>query len=296
MQLLLKKIINKFLRPSNKIKTAQELNQTFKTLGSVPWSEGYHEYKWQHIEESIHNNETLKTFEKEQLGDGFGKGIDERAIEYPWLLSHIQSGPGKLLDAGSTFNFSQILQHSIFKEKDIYIYTYYPEANNFSKNTISYIYGDLRELPFKDFYFDFVVCHSTLEHIGMNNSMYGYVLDYHKDSQTKNYDYLKVIQELQRITKIQGKILLTFPYGKFENHGFFQQFDAQMVQSIEDALTDSCTIKKSYALYENNGWCFTSVEKCNNSVSFNPHTGKGKGEDGAAHSRSICFVQICKNK
>ena len=291
----IKKSIKKLLIKQPKVKSKKELIETYNALGSVPWSEGYLEYKWHLIEGSINNKDILKEFELEQLTNEYGIGVDERVIEYPWLMSHIHSGKGKFLDAGSTFNFQEILRHPIMQEKDIYIYTYYPEENNYIKSRISYIYGDLRELPFKDNYFDQIVCHSTLEHIDMDNSMYGYELAPQQDSHSQSYGYLKVIRELERVLKPGGRILLTFPYGKFENHGFFQQFDKEMVLRLENSISSTCSIKKSFAKYEASGWRFATQAESDDSVSCNPHTGKGKENDNAAHSRAICFIEILKN-
>jgi ubiquinone/menaquinone biosynthesis C-methylase UbiE len=39
------------------------------------------------------------------------------------------------------------------------------------QNNISYVYGDLRNTILKDQCFDEIVCISTLEHIGMDNTM-----------------------------------------------------------------------------------------------------------------------------
>ena len=293
---MIKKIIRRLASKFKPAKSTDDIIAGYQLNGSVPWSDGYTEYKWQQIQKAISNTELLKSFNEEHTPVNFGQGLDERIIEYPWLLAKINKGKGKFLDAGSTFNFDLILQHPAMFEKDIYIYTYYPESNNFSSKRISYIYGDLRELPFKNDYFDQVACHSTLEHIDMDNSMYGYDLTHQDNVSIKSYDYLNVIRELERVVKPKGKILLTFPYGVFENHGFFQQFDREMVQQMEDLVSANSNSKKSFMRYEKNGWVFATQEKCDNSISYNPHTGKGKGDDNAAHSRAICFLQIIKNK
>ncbi|MBX9782839.1 MAG: class I SAM-dependent methyltransferase [Chitinophagaceae bacterium] len=292
---IIRKVINSLQSNHFVVKTRAEIIESYKQAGSVPWSVGYNEHKWDTINEGISKKEIVKQFAGEKLIEEYGKGLDERVIEYPWLMSHIIPGKGTFLDAGSTFNFQLILDHPIMQDKDIYIYTYYPEVNNFASKRVSHVYGDLRELPFKDGYFDQVVCHSTLEHIDMDNSMYGYELVRSNATKGKSYEYLKVIKELERVVKPGGKVLLTFPYGKFENHGFFQQFDFEMVQQMEQLFTLSCTCRKAFALYKVDGWRFASQSDCEESFSFNPHTGQGKGDDNAAHSRAICFMEIKKN-
>jgi hypothetical protein len=100
--------------------------------------------------------------------------------------------------------------------------------------------------------------------------------------------------ELIRILKPGGQLLLTFPYGTHENHGFFQQFDEEMLERITEALSANGNFSKEFIIYSKAGWRFEKQENCNTSVSHNPHTGNGKGEDGAAHCRCVCCIQFYK--
>jgi SAM-dependent methyltransferase len=215
-------------------------------------------------------------------------------VEYPWIFSRISSEKTRILDAGSTFNFPEIMDLENLKHKELSILTFFPEAYNFYQKRISYVYADLREIPYKDEYFGEVVCQSTIEHIDMDNSMYGYDIDKAKDEK-KSFEYLKAMNELLRVLKKGGLLLLTFPYGKFENHGFFQQLDREMLQSIEDILKKSGDYSLSFLMYSVNGWSFVSREQCEVSESYNPHTGRGKGNDGAAHCRGVCCIEFRKN-
>ena len=56
-----------------------------------------------------------------QLPKQYGEFLDERVVEYPWLISRIGQGEGKLLDAGSIFNFAYLLENQKLKNKDINI-------------------------------------------------------------------------------------------------------------------------------------------------------------------------------
>lgn len=268
--------------------------------GKVPWSTGYSEYKEDLIIENIDSNRILDSFKARKLFDKFGIGIDERAVEYPWLFSKINDFKVNfkiekpvILDAGSTFNFEFIVNHPTIENSELYVYTFYPENLCFWKKRVSYVYGDLRLLPFKDGLFDIIVCHSTLEHIDMDNSIYGYELKPNL-TQKKSYDYLKVINEMVRTLKENGMILITVPFGKFENYGFFQQMDMEMIQRIVDVFALNGKFEMDFFKYTKNGWNFSKLEEVENSTSFNPHTGKGKDDDGAAHSRAICCLKFIK--
>ncbi len=268
----------------------------YKTTGRKPWSYGYTDTKWVDINHAINDNKTLTAFKENTIPSKFGIGYDERIVEYPWIFSHLKSSPkSSILDAGSTFNFKSIVEHALVKTKELTIYTYYPESDNFLNNRISYTFGDLRDLPFKANLYDEIVCQSTIEHVDMDNSIYGYDLPPNTEATQKSYEYIKVVEELVRVLKPGGQLLLTFPYGKFENHGFFQQFDEEMVNRITDLMNSKGISKKEFIIYSKDGWKFDKQENCNNSVSHNPHTGKNKGDDGAAHCRCVCFICFTKN-
>ena len=130
----------------------------------------------------------------------------------------------------------------------------------------------------------------------MDNSMYGYDLDFNKEVEIKSYEYLKAVSEMLRVLKSGGTLMLTVPFGKFENHGFFQQFDKEMINRIYDLLKSEGTIESTFFTYEKEGWRFALIDELSTIESYNPHTGKGKKDDGAAHSRAIACIKFIKNK
>ena len=269
--------------------------ETYLKGNRKPWSRGYEEYKAMMIEKSINDIGLLDDMSEGILPKGYGLRLDERIVEYAWIFSKLHNGQEKLLDAGSTFNFEFIVNHPCVQEKTVDICTYYPEENCFHRNGISYLFSDLRNLPYRDNLFDTVVSQSTIEHIDMDNSIYGYEVDNSSVSETKSYDYLNATSELIRIVKPQGKLLLTFPFGKFENHGFFQQFDLEMMEKILEQVENQGTYSLHFFKYEKDGWRFASANELDGVESYNPHTGRGKGDDGAAHCRSICCLEFRKN-
>ncbi len=283
--------INKYIRKFLYWKKLRIL--IYKINGKIPWSIGYEDYKWNLIKNAIIAKEVLVQFEYRKLINGFGKGVDERIVEYPWIFANMLKGNNKILDAGSTFNYKIILENPILEKKELSILTFYPELRSYNEKRISYIYSDLRAIPYKDEWFDEIICQSTIEHIDMDNSIYGY--GYKKksdDVEEKNFEYIKVIKELVRVLKKGGLFLLTFPYGYYEYHGFFQQFDADMLDKILKQLT---SYNIDFFKYSTNGWQFASQEECNMLHSYNPHSGKGKGTDGAAHCRGICCIRFIKS-
>ncbi|MDI6049195.1 methyltransferase domain-containing protein [Flavobacterium sp. XS2P24] len=298
---MLKKIIKKAYnyclnQDAQKLKEGQNNNEVnFFKNGQIPWSEGYANHKQKSIHKSISDDAFLDRFSKKTMPDNYGYRLDERIVEYPWIFANLKKGKTVFLDAGSTFNFDYLLSNELIENKDKYIYTFYPEDKSYNYKRISYVYGDLRELPFKDTFFEEIVCQSTIEHIDMDNSIYGYDLKSTLDVvANKSYEYLKVVEELLRVLKNGGQLLITFPYGKFENHGFFQQFDDEMLQKVFDLFEAKGTIKSDYFKYETAGWRFAERNELSEVKSYNPHTGKGKLDDGAAHCRSIACIKFIK--
>lgn len=269
--------------------------EVYKSNGMIPWSEGYVAYKESEISNSINNDVLIEQMKLKTLPSGYGLKLDERIVEYLWIWSHLNLKDSKILDAGSTLNFKFIVENSVVKENNLYIYTFAPENNSFLKNGISYVYGDLREIPFKLNLFDCIIFQSTIEHIGMNNSIYGYDIPNDEKSIEKSYEYMKVVAEMIRVLKPGGLMMITFPYGKFENHGFFQQFDKEMLDRIRIELDKSGVTEYDYFKYEKKGWSFANQDELIDYQSYNPHTGEGKGADGAAHCRSVCCIKFIKS-
>ena len=296
---IIKKAYNYYLKQNTqKTKATQNKGSVnFFNNGQIPWSAGYVAHKEKSIINSISDAVILDEFSNKRVPLNYGFRLDERIVEYPWIFANLQKDKTIFLDAGSTFNFEYLLNNELIENKEKYIYTFYPEDKSFNQKKISYVYGDLRDLPFKNDFFEEVVCQSTIEHIDMDNSMYGYDLKSTLDVVTsKSYEYLKVIDELLRVLKTNGQLLLTFPYGKFENHGFFQQFDIEMVVRITDKMKNLGGCELTFFKYLPEGWIVASQEECNDSESFNPHTQIGKKDDFAAHSRAICCVKFIKVK
>jgi hypothetical protein len=131
--------------------------------GSIPWSSGYHEAKIQLIGNLLADSPLLTLFrEQSSLPEHYGVGFDERCIEYPWLLAHLEHGHQIVLDAGSALNHGYIVEHDLLRDKKVHILTLAPEGNCFWRQGISYLFDDLRHVPTRDVYYDTVVCISTL--------------------------------------------------------------------------------------------------------------------------------------
>ncbi|MFC2046632.1 methyltransferase domain-containing protein [Chloroflexota bacterium] len=200
----------------------------------IPWSKGYSQYRAQSIATALADAELLVRFgQSEPLPPGYGIRIDERCVEYPWIISQLEPGPACCLDAGSALNYAHILDHPVFSNKKLHILTLAPEHRCFWRRSISYLYEDLRQIPIRDSFYDVVVSISTLEHVGFDNSHFTSNLS-HVESRPD--DYVVAVRELWRVLKPGGQLLITVPFGIYSDFGAFQQFDLASLKKLESSV------------------------------------------------------------
>jgi SAM-dependent methyltransferase len=234
--------------------------QDYINNGKIPWSQGYSIYKMQHISSALGDSNLLRAFRcGATLPLGYGVGVDERCIEYPWLVSHLRDGWQILLDAGSVLNQDFILAHPIFSEKRIDILTLAPEANCYWQKGISYFFHDLRDIPIRDNYYDVIACLSTLEHIGCDNTFYTHD-ESHKERRPE--DFAVAMKELRRVLKPGGILLLTVPFGVYQYFGTFQQFDRELLTRAIEAFGAVDDISESFYRYSADGWTIADAADC----------------------------------
>jgi SAM-dependent methyltransferase len=177
--------------------------------GRPPWSVGYHTAKKRAIEAAIDRQAVRQGV---NLPAGFGIAINERVVEYPWIFGHlIETGKARprVLDAGSILNHDCILNRAPSKGSDLTIMTLAPEKYCRWYDGFSYVYGDLRETFFDDQTLDTVICISTIEHIGLDNTLL-----YTSDQQHAERDgagFLAAAREFRRILRPGGICYVSFP-------------------------------------------------------------------------------------
>jgi O-antigen chain-terminating methyltransferase len=130
---------------------------------------------------------------------------DERAIEIPWVLARY-AGESRVLDVGTAF------------AEPLYVDGLHdlgaPELLTVDLAEPADVVADVRELPFEDARFDFVLCVSTLEHIGRDNATYDV------DAPRDEHGDAAALRELRRVLAPDGRLLVSVPTGVHDDQGW----------------------------------------------------------------------------
>ena len=119
----------------------------------------------------------------------------------------------------------------------------------------------MREIPVKDNYYDSIICLSTLEHIGCDNTIY---TQNHEYKEQKCDDFMVAMKELGRVLKPEGSLFLSVPFGKYGYFQGFQQFDYPLLQKAITAFGATKSITETFYKYTPQGWLLSTAQDCEN--------------------------------
>jgi SAM-dependent methyltransferase len=223
-----------------------------------------------------------------ELPRGYGVAMDERVVEYAWAFSRFTS-IGKMLDAGSTFNHDFLLQRTPLRGADLTIMTLAPEKRCYWHEGYSYVFGDLRNTMFADHVFDTIASISTIEHIGLNNTML--YTGNPNDAESDENGFVPAVREFKRVLKPGGNCFISVPFGKRDNLGWYQVFDLPMIERIVETFGPA-SHQIDYFGYSRDGWSRQSAAALADATVYDVHTGRGWSDDLAASSRAVACLQL----
>ena len=266
----------------------------YRVTGRRAWTPFYKIYRHVHIKKILQDESLLARFRDNQdLPKHYGYRLDERVIEYPWVFSRLSHGPGILLDAGSVLNRAYLMAHSYVREKNTIIFTLAPERQIVSSAQVSYLYGDLRSTVLANDVFDEIVCISTIEHIGLDNTQIYTSDNQYSEQQTE--DYLLAVDEMVRLLKPGGSLLLTVPYGKYQNIGWLQQFDATMLDKILSRTEQHLHVTDQvFYKFSDQTWNIATQAECDDSEYYDVHSDPQPPADFATAARAVACIAFQK--
>jgi SAM-dependent methyltransferase/glycosyltransferase involved in cell wall biosynthesis len=168
----------------------------------------------------------------------------ERVVEIPWVLSRV-GDERRVLDVGYAFASGEYLSALL----DLEI----PELHGVDLATafvpdMHRARADIRRLPYRDGAFDLVLCISTLEHIGHDNTQYGLPFERRHHGQDA-----VALAELARVLSPSGHLLISVPFGRREERGWFKQYDFDSWNELLERAGLAAAEQEHFKLTEK-GW------------------------------------------
>jgi ubiquinone/menaquinone biosynthesis C-methylase UbiE len=155
------------------------------------------------------------------------------------------------------------------------------------RGNVSYVAGDLRDMMLRDSVVDVIVCISTLEHIGLDNTML--YTDDRRFQETRSDDYTRALREFRRVLRPGGRLYVTVPFGRPTRLRWLQQFDAAGVNALVDAF-GGAEEQTAYFRYTSAGWQTATAAECADCEYFDVHSRGSFDPDMAAAARAVaCF-------
>jgi glycosyltransferase involved in cell wall biosynthesis/SAM-dependent methyltransferase len=254
-----------------------------------PWSEAYNDAHRDYVAHELDDAELLARFrERAALPDGLGRGLDERVVELPWLAA--QRLGGRVLDAGSALNHLHVLSRLRPRADELHVVTLAPEERSFPQLGVSYLYSDLRELPFADATYDRVASISTLEHVGTDTSYYGGETKVAEDPQR---ELLRAVAELKRVLRPGGDLYVTVPVGRGERFAWVRSLTpAQLDELVEAFAPESSSI--DYFRYADGGWRRAGRDDVAEARYRDHFTSPGVGDDGVVAAEAVACLHLVR--
>ena len=192
-----------------------------------------------------------------QLPDMFGRRLPERVVEM--LYAFLSYRPGlRLLDVGcanAMESHLRMIEHLEMPRKIVGIDICSPTRRTLQVYD-DFINASIVSSGIASESFDLIWCISALEHFGMDNTSYTNSFEL-----SQNMD-VQAVQEMTRLLAVGGRLLITVPYGRYENHVWFRNYNAEFLRRLllpveQSTLADISFFRHSHSV----GWSAVEQEE-----------------------------------
>src|SRR5690606_35300687 len=172
--------------------------------------------------------------------------LSERCVEIPWVLSRYE-GEERVLEVGHANAEPRYVEALRSLETPHLVGIDLAVGPQEVQEVFYGVVADVRNPPFPAASFDLGLRISTIEHVGRDNSVYGL-----PPEEATPYPDHDAIRALARLLRDGGRLLLSVPYGRYEDHGWLINYDAEHL----DALVEASGLRVKDATYyeQRGGW------------------------------------------
>jgi len=204
----------------------------------------------------------------------------ERVVEVPWILDKYR-GEKRVLEVGHAFAEEHYLE-CLANLEIPFLVGIDAAASPRPRAVLPFhqIRGDVLHSCVRPGSFDLVLCVSTIEHIGRDNTRYG--LDSGRDEQSPDHQAIRTLADW---LGPGGRLLLTVPFGRFEDHGWLINYDIEHLESLIEA---SCLSTREMTFY---GWMPGGWRE----VMPDDLKDRSYKSLGASHAAGVALVELFKD-
>ncbi|MBU1122395.1 MAG: class I SAM-dependent methyltransferase [Candidatus Omnitrophica bacterium] len=176
----------------------------------------------------------------------------DRFLEYPFVFKYLPNNKNiKLLDIGCAGSFFPLVVAALGYNVTACDIRPYEILNSIKFDNFEFRQQDICKNPLGEETFDIITCISVLEHIGLGGR-YGVVKDEFGD--------LKMVEQIKKVVKSNGKVLITVPYGVSEIYApYHRVYDLERVRKLEDGFR--VIQEKFYCQNEDRDWRECSAQE-----------------------------------
>jgi predicted SAM-dependent methyltransferase len=204
---------------------------TTKTLRERLVNSGFSVEQCESVDSDSHIPVIDFTAFKGKRMSGRSKMWGERTVEVPWFLSKLKAG--NVLDIGSAEScyVNEVLELGATKLTLNDVRDFNTHQDN---SKVNCVIGDIRTKdPAELGKYDNVLCISTLEHIALTAYDQGREVP---EDWSAFYPQKDAFRHMMKFVKRGGQMIVTIPYGKYEDSGWVIVYDKGMIDELKEGF------------------------------------------------------------